>query len=116
MLYRKVRILLFYQLHYFRVNLEDLVFDHVKIKSTHNGTTPVNGELFRFPINRQTCLAIYAILNVTIVGIVLVRCATLVSLFVTVSINLHKKMFNTITTATMYFFNINSSGIECLKL
>jgi len=67
-------------------------------------------------ISRQFCVIIYAVINVAMLIVVLIRCATFVSVFIGASMNLHTSMFNAITRATMYFFNTNSSGRTFYKL
>eukprot|EP00102_Acyrthosiphon_pisum_P018651 XP_016655861.1 PREDICTED: probable multidrug resistance-associated protein lethal(2)03659 isoform X2 [Acyrthosiphon pisum] len=61
-------------------------------------------------ISRQFCVIMYAILNLTLLIVIFIRCAMFVSVIMDSSMNLHNNMFNAITRATMYFFNTNSSG------
>jgi len=67
-------------------------------------------------ISRHSCVIIYTVINVAMIIVVLIRCATFVSVFIGTSMNLHTRMFNAITRATMYFFNTNSSGTKFYKL
>ncbi|XP_060872271.1 probable multidrug resistance-associated protein lethal(2)03659 isoform X2 [Metopolophium dirhodum] len=93
------------------VNLEDHVFHNAESKSTNisNFMTYVESDT-PWVISRQFCVIIYAVINVAMLIVVLIRCATFVSVFIGASMNLHTSMFNAITRATMYFFNTNSSG------
>ncbi|CAH1736130.1 unnamed protein product [Aphis gossypii] len=93
------------------VNLEDNVFRNTESKSmnTNNFMTYTISDSHRV-ISRQCCVIVYTVINVTLIIVVFIRCATFVSVFISTSMNLHTNMFNAITRATMYFFNTNSSG------
>lgn len=96
----------------FRVNLEDRRFNYVLLD---NSTTEIDvpyDSVFGWPISRQTCIVIYAVLNISMIGFIFIRCAVLVSFFMNTSENLHNNMFNALIRSTMYFFNVNSSGIN----
>ncbi|XP_060872281.1 probable multidrug resistance-associated protein lethal(2)03659 isoform X3 [Metopolophium dirhodum] len=93
------------------VYLEDHIFPNAESKST-NISNFITYLLFDTPwiISRQFCVVIYAILNLTLIIVIFIRCAMFVSVLMGTSMNLHNNMFNAITRATMYFFNTNSSG------
>ncbi|XP_060851388.1 probable multidrug resistance-associated protein lethal(2)03659 [Rhopalosiphum padi] len=93
------------------VNLEDNVFRNTESKSTNTSnfmTYVTSGS--SWVISRQCCVIVYTVINVAMIIVVFIRCATFVSVFIGTSMNLHTNMFNAITRATMYFFNTNSSG------
>ncbi|XP_022162516.1 probable multidrug resistance-associated protein lethal(2)03659 [Myzus persicae] len=93
------------------VNLEDHVFRNAESKSTNISSFTTYGlSDTSWVISRQFCVIIYSVINVAMIIVVLIRCATFVSVFIGTSMNLHTSMFNAITRATMYFFNTNSSG------
>jgi ATP-binding cassette subfamily C (CFTR/MRP) protein 4 len=103
------------------VNLEELVFrntssinDNKLMSMDNNSTTTSNSvisdQLLWWTISRQTCIIVFAVLTFSMILATLVRSATFVSVCMKASMNLHNKMFNAITRATMYFFNTNSSG------
>lgn len=58
----------------------------------------------------QIYMSIYAIIIILMIASLLIRASTIVSFFIAVSMSLHRKMFNAVIRATMYFFNTNSSG------
>ncbi|XP_025405411.1 probable multidrug resistance-associated protein lethal(2)03659 isoform X2 [Sipha flava] len=60
--------------------------------------------------NRQNCILIYAVLKIMMLIAVLISSAVFVSMCTNSSVNLHDKMYNAVTRATMAFFNSNSSG------
>ncbi|XP_050432547.1 probable multidrug resistance-associated protein lethal(2)03659 isoform X2 [Adelges cooleyi] len=97
------------------VNLEEHVFRSTPLSSaTGNGTfadtmsedTSLSGWL----LSRKTCIIVFSTLTLLMIVATLIRSATFVSVCMSASINLHNRMFNSITRATMYFFNTNSSG------
>ncbi|XP_025200376.1 probable multidrug resistance-associated protein lethal(2)03659, partial [Melanaphis sacchari] len=93
------------------VNLEDNIFRNTEIKSmniTNHITYTLSDKTWI--ITRQFCVMIYTIINIALLVVTFMRCASLLSFLISASINLHNKMFNAITTATMYFFNTNPSG------
>ncbi|XP_026807199.1 probable multidrug resistance-associated protein lethal(2)03659 isoform X1 [Rhopalosiphum maidis] len=104
------------------VNLEELVFrntssvnDDLLTSNDNNSTTTsttsvISNKLLWWTISRQTCVIVFAVLTFSMILATLVRSATFVSVCMRASMNLHNKMFNAITRATMYFFNTNSSG------
>uniref|UniRef100_A0A2H8TSM5 Putative multidrug resistance-associated protein lethal(2)03659 n=1 Tax=Melanaphis sacchari TaxID=742174 RepID=A0A2H8TSM5_9HEMI len=104
------------------VNLEEFIFrnsssvnDSILTSSDNNGTTSsttsvISDKLLWWTISRQACVIVFAVLTFTMIISTLVRSATFVSVCMGASMNLHNKMFNAITRATMYFFNTNSSG------
>lgn len=68
-------------------------------------------------MSRETCVYVFTILTVTTVLITLVRSYMFFFMCMRASRRLHDKMFDSITRATMYFFNTNSSGtLNHLKL
>ncbi|KAE9540068.1 hypothetical protein AGLY_005320 [Aphis glycines] len=95
----------------YQVNLEDNVFRNTESKSmnTNNFMTYTISDS-HWVISRQCCVIVYTVINVTLIIVVFIRCASFVSVFISTSMNLHTDMFNAITRATMYFFNTNSSG------
>ncbi|KAL5233639.1 hypothetical protein ACI65C_001049 [Semiaphis heraclei] len=93
------------------VDLEDRVFRKEESKSTNiSNFMPYMTSDTPWVISRHSCVIIYTVINVAMIIVVLIRCATFVSVFIGTSMNLHTTMFNAITRATMYFFNTNSSG------
>ncbi|VVC32361.1 ABC transporter type 1, transmembrane domain,ABC transporter-like,P-loop containing nucleoside triphosphate [Cinara cedri] len=97
------------------VNLEDNFF-HKEANIT-SSTMNNNTNSYKSPktflwwsITRQYCIIVYGLINIMTVVIVVIRCVLFVSFFMGSSMNLHNSMFNSITKATMYFFNTNSSG------
>lgn len=97
-------------LYYFRVNLEDR---RVKDVSSTSNTTKFDepyDNILNWPISRQTCIIMYAILNIFIIVATFIRSAALESFFMKTFENLHNNMFNAIIRSTMHFFNTNSSG------
>ncbi|XP_025405942.1 probable multidrug resistance-associated protein lethal(2)03659 isoform X3 [Sipha flava] len=111
----------------FWVNLEEHVFHYVNnvdnnmltkmdnstFTSTDNSTSTtdeVSNILLGWTISRQTCIIVFAVFTFSMILATLIRSATFVSVCMKASMNLHNKMFNAITRATMYFFNTNSSG------
>lgn len=110
----------------YRVNLEELVFRNTSsindklISIDNNSTTTstasgITNQLLWWTISRQTCIIVFAVLTFSMILATLVRSATFVSVCMRASMNLHNKMFNAITRATMYFFNTNSSGKNYLN-
>jgi len=109
-----------FQILLFRVNLEELVFRNTSsvnmLTSADNNSTitsstnGISDQLLWWTISRQTCVIVFAVLTFSMILATLVRSATFVSVCMKASMNLHNKMFNAITRATMYFFNTNSSG------
>ncbi|KAF0720220.1 putative multidrug resistance-associated protein lethal(2)03659 isoform X2, partial [Aphis craccivora] len=93
------------------VNLEDNVFRNMESESmnTKNFMTYTVSDS-HWVISRQCCVIVYSVINVAMIIVVFIRCATFVSVFISTSMNLHTNMFNAITRATMYFFNTNSSA------
>ncbi|VVC32358.1 Hypothetical protein CINCED_3A013682 [Cinara cedri] len=73
-------------------------------------TDEVSDQILWWTISRQTCIIVFAIVTFAMILATLIRSATFVSVCMRASMNLHNKMFNAITRATMYFFNTNSSG------
>eukprot|EP00102_Acyrthosiphon_pisum_P027033 XP_016664243.1 PREDICTED: probable multidrug resistance-associated protein lethal(2)03659 isoform X1 [Acyrthosiphon pisum] len=93
------------------VYLEDHVFPNAESKSANisNFLTHLLSDT-PWIISRQFCVIMYAILNLTLLIVIFIRCAMFVSVLMGTSMNLHNNMFNAITRATMHFFNTNSSG------
>lgn len=97
-------------LYSIRVNLEDHYF--------HSSKTGLEDSLNTFlwwTVSRQTCVYVFSCLTLSLILFTALRTATFVSVCMSSSMNLHNKMFNSITRATMRFFNTNSSG-KILKL
>lgn len=108
------------------MNLEERVFHNVNnvdsstitssksainISSIIDKTTEeTSSTVLWWTISRPTCVVVFAVLTFSMILATLVRSATFVSVCMKASMNLHNKMFNAITRATMYFFNTNSSG------
>ncbi|XP_050545468.1 probable multidrug resistance-associated protein lethal(2)03659 [Daktulosphaira vitifoliae] len=88
----------------FWVSLEENVFHNSSIHSQSN-ITPSEGF-----ITRNFCIIVFAVFTFTMIASTLIRSVTFVSICMRASMNLHNRMFNSITRATMYFFNSNSSG------
>lgn len=87
--------------------------DNTTLTSTYNNTTlndEVSDTLMGWTISRHTCIIVFAVFTFAMILATLIRSATFVSVCMKASMNLHNKMFNAITRATMYFFNTNSSG------
>ncbi|XP_025422003.1 probable multidrug resistance-associated protein lethal(2)03659 isoform X2 [Sipha flava] len=100
----------------FWVNLEESVFrksnkmDYNILSATYIVSSMAH-EISNPPlISRQSCIIIFAILTFSLIVVILMRTATLVSVCLKASFNLHNAMFNAIIKATMYFFNTNSTG------
>jgi ATP-binding cassette subfamily C (CFTR/MRP) protein 4 len=94
------------------VNLEESVFrksnkmDYNILSATYIVSSMAH-EISNPPlISRQSCIIIFAILTFSLIVVILMRTATLVSVCLKASFNLHNAMFN----AIMYFFNTNSTG------
>uniref|UniRef100_A0A2S2QEN8 Putative multidrug resistance-associated protein lethal n=1 Tax=Sipha flava TaxID=143950 RepID=A0A2S2QEN8_9HEMI len=88
------------------VNLEEHVFHPASSSTTDQFST----NFLWWSVSRQTCFTVFGILTFMIIVATLIRFVVFVSVCTKSSINLHNKMFNAITRATMYFFNTNSSG------
>lgn len=91
--------------------MEDRIFSYVVLDNSTTGINVPYDSVLGWPIYRQTCIVVYAVLNVSMIAFIFVRCAVLVSFFMKTSENLHNNMFNAIIRSTMHFFNVNSSGI-----
>lgn len=100
----------------FRVNLEEHVFRSGKNFKKNNNSSVTEDSLMGWSISRQTCYIVFAVLTFMTIVATVVRSLTFVSVYLRSSVTLHKKMFNAITRATMYFFNTNSSGIIKIKM
>ncbi|VVC32370.1 Hypothetical protein CINCED_3A012061 [Cinara cedri] len=87
------------------VNLEDHFF-----RSPKTGLEDSLNTFMCWTINRQICIYVFSGLTLSVIIFTGIRTATFVSVCMTASMNLHNKMFNSITRATMRFFNTNSSG------
>jgi hypothetical protein len=61
-------------------------------------------------LSREACIYIYTAVTVGTVVVSLMRSLTFFNICMRASIHLHDSMFRSITRATMYFFNTNSSG------
>lgn len=85
-----------------RVDNSSLTLDSTSAKNVYS--------LMEGCISRQACIVIFAILTFSVIVVILIRSAMLVSVCLKASLILHNAMFNSITRATMYFFNTNSSG------
>lgn len=68
--------------------------------------------LMGWPVSRQTCVNVFALITLTVILVTAVKSIMFVSVCMKASMNLHNKMFYSIIRATMYFFNTNSSGTE----
>lgn len=83
------------------------------LTTTDNNTSTtgaITDTILGLSITRETCIIVFAVLTFSMILATLVRSATFVSVCMKASMNLHNAMFNSITRATMYFFNTNSSG------
>jgi len=102
----------------FRVNLEEHTFHNLNMLTHNSSSTLTNtideplNTLLWWSISRQTCVIVYAVLNLTLVTAVLIRCILLVNFYMAVSLNVHSNMFNSIVGAKLHFFNTHSSGNE----
>lgn len=103
-----------YFFFFFRVSHEEYyIFCQKNNVSTENVTSVFSdwSSTLLLPADiHQNSIIIYSILIIASILAVLIRAATFVSVCITASINLHKKLFNSIIRATMSFFNTNSSG------
>lgn len=97
------------------MNLEDHVLSNTKSVTTSSKAHSLL-TLIWWPISRESCCIVYALLIFLMILTAAIRSFTFVSVCMTASINLHDKMFNALTRATIYFFNTNSSGMEYFKL
>lgn len=68
------------------------------------------GSEFGIPLTREICLYFFCIITVTTVFITLLRSFIFFSMCMRSSMQLHDNMFDSITRATMRFFNTNSAG------
>ncbi|RZF40293.1 hypothetical protein LSTR_LSTR012596 [Laodelphax striatellus] len=68
------------------------------------GTTPW------FDLTQRTCMYIFTFFIAGVVLVTLLRSFTFARMCVKASMTLHDNMFNSVTRATMKFFNTNSSG------
>ncbi|XP_044727627.1 ATP-binding cassette sub-family C member 4-like isoform X2 [Chrysoperla carnea] len=77
-------------------------------------TTPPLIEMFTdskfWELDREMCIYIYTIITIATIIVSLIRSFSFFNVCMNSSINLHDGMFNSITRATMRFFNTNSSG------
>ncbi|XP_011877731.1 PREDICTED: probable multidrug resistance-associated protein lethal(2)03659 [Vollenhovia emeryi] len=62
------------------------------------------------PFTRMECIYIYSILTAMTIFVTLIRSWTFFWMCMRASINLHDRMFRSISRATMRFFNTNTSG------
>lgn len=100
-------------LHFFRISQEETVFFSMDNLSTDNITSTTNYISDTYlPLinNRQNCIVIYAVLKTTMLIGIIIGSAVFVSICTSSSVNLHNKMYNAVTRASMIFFNSNSSG------
>lgn len=72
--------------------------------------TPTNVTEWSWMPSTETCIFIYALLVIGIVVLSLASAFFFFSVCMTASINLHNSMFNSISRATVWFFNNNPSG------
>ncbi|XP_039296327.1 multidrug resistance-associated protein 4-like [Nilaparvata lugens] len=63
-----------------------------------------------FDLTQRTCMYIFTFFIAGVVLVTLIRSFTFVRMCVRASMTLHDNMFNSVTRATMKFFNTNSSG------
>jgi hypothetical protein len=61
-------------------------------------------------LSREMCIYIYTAVTLGTIFVTLTRSITFFSVCMRASVHLHDSMFRSITRATMYFFNTNSSG------
>lgn len=95
-----------------RVNEEEYVFHRV-VGAASNDTSVTQDEsdtLNQSAGFRQQCVLIYTILIATLILFLVIKAFICNSVFMRISTNLHRKMFDAIIRATMLFFNKNSSG------
>ncbi|KAB0802273.1 hypothetical protein PPYR_04459 [Photinus pyralis] len=76
--------------------------------AAQNFTIPVSDSIWFF--SRETCVYIYTGIAVAIIVVTLTRSFAFFTLCMRSSVRLHDNMFNSITRASMRFFNTNSSG------
>ncbi|KAK4880755.1 hypothetical protein RN001_008901 [Aquatica leii] len=74
----------------------------------NNVTIPGSDSFWFF--SRETCIYIYSGIALAVIVITLTRSFSFFTLCMNSSIRLHDNMFNSITHATMKFFNTNTSG------
>ncbi|XP_050545467.1 probable multidrug resistance-associated protein lethal(2)03659 isoform X2 [Daktulosphaira vitifoliae] len=94
------------------VNLEENVFQKQSYNSSMNTNVIVseNDSIFSWFTTRNGCIIVFSVITFAMIVAALIRSITFVAVCMKASMNLHNKMFNCITRATMYFFNTNSSG------
>lgn len=97
------------------MNLEDHFLSNTNSETTSSNAHTLLTFLW-WPMSRKSCCIIYAVLICMMILTAAIRSVTFVSVCMTASINLHDKMFNALTRATIYFFNTNSSGKGFFKL
>lgn len=90
--------------------MEEHIYSKVIDGAMNDTLTMAEDTSVEYPLSRQTCVIVFAVLIVSMVVVICMRSAIIVSVFMKASMILHTKMFNAITRATMYFFNVNSSG------
>lgn len=101
----------FYWRILFRVNLEEHVFSVTTYNRSSSSTNDDSSATFMWwSIDRRTCYVVFAIFTLMMIVATIVRSFTFISVCMKSSMTLHNRMFSAITTATMYFFNTNSSG------
>lgn len=97
----------------FRITQEETAFGNIDNFYTNDSTSTTSyiSDTFIPLINdRQNCIIIYAVLKTAMLIGILISSAVFVSVCTSSSVNLHNKMYNAVTRATMIFFNSNSSG------
>lgn len=80
--------------------------------ATMNGTLWTNSHFIDSEglLSANTCIYVYTAITVGTIVVTLLRSITFFKVCMRASVNLHDSMFRSITRATMYFFNTNSSG------
>lgn len=101
--------------YFFRANQEEYVLQNENSTSINDHILTNHKLSFIIPKSlnlnvRQICILIYVVITISMIVSLIVRASTVASFFNAVSMNLHRKMFNAVVRATMYFFNTNSSG------
>ncbi|XP_060872943.1 probable multidrug resistance-associated protein lethal(2)03659 isoform X2 [Metopolophium dirhodum] len=95
------------------INLEENVFRTIESSVSDSSTSATDSSaelLTSWTASRQTCVIVFAVLTFLIIIAALVQSTILVSVCTKSSMNLHNRMFSSITRATMGFLNKTPSG------
>ncbi|XP_026680423.1 probable multidrug resistance-associated protein lethal(2)03659 [Diaphorina citri] len=71
---------------------------------------PASPLLFNLPLTRLDFIYLFTAITITMVILTVIRSMAYVRMCMRASMRLHNQMFDSITQATMYFFNKNPSG------